>query len=407
MKRRKFFQTVGLATGAMMIPVGCSSWVARGVNQTKNSQRLVVILLRGGIDGLNVVIPHQDPNYYSLRPTIAISQPGENQGAIDLDGFFGLHPALSDLMPFWQQKSLAFIHNCGSPDETRSHFDAQDYMESGTPGIKKTSDGWLNRLLAQLPKDKPTQALNVGNTTPKILRGTMPIAHLRPGKNSLSPLPLDRPEVNQAFDRLYANNNKLGRVYQEGRQARSLILQELNQEMMSASRGAISPHKFVDDAAEVAQLIAGNANTQLAFMDIGGWDTHINEPGILNRSLPPLGEGLATLANNLGSVYNDTIIVVMSEFGRTARENGNKGTDHGHGNVMWLLGGGVKGGKVYGDWTGLSEAYLYQKRDLPVTTDFRTAIALILSQHLQINSQQLASVFPDYQVAANLDFLKG
>ena len=407
MKRRKFLQTVGLATGGMLIPVGCNSWVARGVNESKNSPRLVVILLRGAIDGLNIVIPHQDPEYYSLRPSLAINKPGETKGAIDLDGFFGLHPALKDLMPFWQQKSLAFIHNCGSPNETRSHFDAQDYMESGTPGIKNTSDGWLNRLLAQLPKDRPTQALNVGNTTPRILKGAMSIAHLRPGKNSLSPLPLDRPKVSQAFDRLYNSDRELDKVYQEGRQARSLILKELNQEMMSASRGAISAHKFVDDAAEVAKLIAGNAQTQLAFMDIGGWDTHINESGILNRSLPPLGEGLATLIENLGSVYNDTVIVVMSEFGRTAKENGNRGTDHGHGNAMWLLGGAVKGGRVYGDWKGLSEANLHQKRDLPVTTDFREAIASILSQHLQLDSQQLMSVFPDYQLTEKLNLLKG
>ncbi|VEP11352.1 conserved hypothetical protein [Hyella patelloides LEGE 07179] len=407
MKRRKFLQTVGLATGGMILPVGSNNWVARGVDRANNPQRLVVILLRGAIDGLNVVIPHQDADYYSRRPSIAINPPGETKGAIDLDGFFGLHPALSDLIPFWQQKNLAFITNCGSPEANRSHFDAQDYLETGTPGIKQTPDGWLNRLLAQLPQDNPTQALNVGNTTPKILKGTMPIAHLRPGKNSLSPLPLDRPRVSNAFDRLYSGNSKIDKAYQEGRQARSIILEQLNQEMMSASRGAISPHKFVDDAAEVAQLIAGDAKTQLAFMDIGGWDTHINEPGVLNRSLPPLGEGLATLVNNLGAAYKDTVILVMSEFGRTVQENGNKGTDHGHGNLMWLLGGAVKGGKIYGDWTGLSESNLYEGRDLPVTTDFREAIASILTQHLNLSLQQLASVFPNYQLVDNLNLLKG
>lgn len=402
MKRRKFLQRVALATGGMMIPVGYRSWVARGAIPSQNRARLVVILLRGAIDGLNIVIPHQDSDYYALRPNIAIKKPGETNGAITLSDSFGLHPALNDLIPFWQQKSLAFIHNCGSPDATRSHFDAQDYLESGTPGIKNTSDGWLNRLLAQLPKEQPTQALNVGNTTPKILTGAMAIANIRPGRNYLSPLPLDKPQVNNAFDRLYSGNSKLDKAYQEGRQARSLILQQLNQEMMSASRGAVSSAQFVDDAAKVAKLIAGDAKTQLAFMDIGGWDTHINQPGILNRSLPALGKGIATLVQNLGAVYQDTVIAVMSEFGRTVSENGNKGTDHGHGNVMWLLGGAIKGGNLYGNWTGLSEANLHEKRDLPVTTDFREAISSILTQHLHLNSQQLALVLPNYQPVGNL-----
>jgi uncharacterized protein (DUF1501 family) len=172
--------------------------------------------------------------------------------------------------------------------------------------------------------------------------------------------------------------------------------------MMAASRGAVSSHQFVDDAAKVAKLMVGDAKTQLAFMAIGGWDTHINQSGILERSLPPLGEGIATLANNLGELYQNTVIVAISEFGRTARENGNKGTDHGHGNLMWLLGGAIKGGNVYGNWSGLSEASLHEQRDLPVTTDFREAIATILTQHLQLNSQQLASVFPNYQSVGDL-----
>jgi uncharacterized protein (DUF1501 family) len=406
MDRRKFLQRVGLAAGGMMIPVGCHSWVARGVSESQNRQRLVVILLRGAIDGLSIVIPHQDADYYALRPNIAVNKPGESEGAIALNDFFGLHPALSDLIPFWEQKSLAFIHNCGSPDATRSHFDAQDYLESGTPGVKSTDDGWLNRLLAQLPKEQPTQALNVGNTTPKILTGIMPIAHLRPGKNSLSVLPLDKTPVSNAFDRLYSGDSKLDKAYQEGRQARNLILQQLNQEMMAASRGALSASQFVDDAAKVAKLIAGDAKTQLAFMDIGGWDTHINQPGILERSLPPLGQGLATLVQNLGEVYRDTVIVVMSEFGRTARENGNNGTDHGHGNLMLLLGDAIQGGRVYGKWSGLSESNLHEQRDLPVTTDFREAIATILTQHLQLNSQQLASVLPNYQSVGNLSIFR-
>ena len=171
--------------------------------------------------------------------------------------------------------------------------------------------------------------------------------------------------------------------------------------MMQASGQALSPNQFVDDAAEVAQLISGSTKTQLAFMDVGGWDSHIQQPGLLNRALPNLGKGLATLVTNLGEVYNKTTIVVMSEFGRTVKENGNRGTDHGHGNFMWLLGGAVKGGQIYGDWTGLSESQLHEQRDLPVSTDFRDAIAEILSNHLQLNSQQIAQVFPNYVFSGN------
>ena len=405
MKRRKLLQRAGLAAAGMLIPIGWNSWVVQGIARPKNRQRLVVIFLRGAVDGLNVVIPHQEDDYYTARPTIAVPYPGEKDGVIDLDGFFGLHPALADIVPLWRNNTLAFIHACGSPDETRSHFDAQDYMESGTPGVKTTNDGWMNRLLAALPQDRPTQALNVGNNTPRILQGKMPVASIFPGKNSARVLPVDRPNISKAFDLLYNQNDPLSRAYQEGRKARGIILAELNAEMMSSSRGAPTADLLVDDAIEVAKLMVGNARTQLAFMEIGGWDTHINEKNTLNRSLKSLGKGLATLVKELKPIYSDTVIVVMSEFGRTVKENGNRGTDHGHGNVLWLLGGGIRGGKVYGEWQGLNESTLYQKRDLPVTTDFREAIATILTQHMQISNSSLRKVFPGYQLVGNLNLL--
>ena len=405
MKRRKFFKAASLFTGGMLIPVGLNSWVVQSVAKSPSRKRLVVILLRGGIDGLNIVIPHQEPDYYQARPSIAISYPQERNGAIDLDGFFGLHPKLKALIPFWQQKNLAFIQACGSPDGTRSHFDAQDYMESGTPGIKSTQDGWMNRLLGQLAPEQLTQALNVGNTTPRILKGNEPVSHLRPGKNSTKPLPIDYPQINHAFNSLYDGNDRLSKAYQEGMKAREMILAELSQEMMSASRGAPSVASFVDDAAEVAKLMVGNTQTQLAFMALGQWDTHINQNKSLDRLLPPLGQGLATLVKGLGSIYSDTVIVVMSEFGRTVNENGNNGTDHGHGNVMWLLGGSIDGGKIYGEWKGLAESVLYQRRDLPVTTDFREAIASILTQHMSISTASVQEIFPGYQLVGNLSLL--
>jgi uncharacterized protein (DUF1501 family) len=405
MKRRKFFQAASLVAGGMLIPVGLNSWVAKGIAQSNNNQRLVVIFLRGAIDGLNIVIPHQDPDYYEARPTIAVPAPQETGGAIDLDGFFGLNPDLATIMPLWKQKTLAFVHNCGSPEETRSHFDAQDYMESGTPGVKSTADGWMNRLLANLPHGQSTQAVNVGNTIPRILKGAMEVANIAPGKSTVNRLPVDLPAFSSAFDRMYDDDDAISKAYQEGLKSRRIILEDLKQEMDYASRGASLADNFVDDAIEVAKLMLGDAKTQLAFMDVGGWDTHINEKSVLKRYLPSLGKGLASLVKELGDVYSETTIVVMSEFGRTVKENGNEGTDHGHGNVMWLLGGNIRGGQVYGEWKGLSESNLYEQRDLAITTDFREPIASILTQQISLDSSKIATIFPGYQPVGNLKIL--
>lgn len=407
MRRRSFLTAAGLATGGMLLPIGCNSWVAQqpNTNNPNNRKRLVVVFLRGAVDGLNIVIPHQAAEYYEARPTIAVPYPQQPNGTIDLDGFFGLHPQLKELIPFWQNKQLAFVHASGSPVLERSHFQAQDYLENGTPGEKNTPDGWLNRLLAQLPQDTPTQAINVGVTTPYILKGKMAIANLKPGKNSVAPIATDRPLIRAAFSKLYSGSDPLSKAYQTGSKARDIITSELGQEMIEASRGAKSVNAFVDDAAEVAKLMVGNAKTQLAFMQIGGWDTHVNQNPLLDRLLPSLGEGLATLAHGLKPIFADTVIVVMSEFGRTVRENGNKGTDHGYGNAMWLLGGAVRGGNVYGEWVGLDQSALYQNRDLPVTTDFREVFSSILQQHLSVPSDRLNQVFPNFQLTNKIDFL--
>ena len=405
MKRRKFITAVSLAAGGMLLPVGCNSWVTQRVNSKSDRRRLVVVFLRGGVDGLNIVIPHQETAYYQARPTIAVPYPQKKNGAVDLDGFFGLHPHLQDLMPLWSQKKLAFVHASGSPVAERSHFQAQDYLESGTPGIKNTPDGWMNRLLAELPEDRPTQALNVGVTTPYILRGEMAIASLKPGINSAAPIPTDLPLVNQAFSRLYSGTDALSKAYQDGSKAREIILTDLSQEMISASRGAKNAATFINDAEEVAKLMVGNAKTQLAFMEVGGWDSHINQNPAFNRLLPDLGKGLATLVKGLEPIFSDTVIVVMSEFGRTVKENGNQGTDHGYGNVMWLLGGAIRGGKVYGEWQGLDRSVLYENRDLPVVTDFREILSLTLQQHLSISEDGLSRIFPGYKSSNKIDFL--
>ncbi|MGB5961121.1 MAG: DUF1501 domain-containing protein [Coleofasciculaceae cyanobacterium] len=399
MNRRKFLQQLALVSGGTLVAVGSHGWAARSATFSNKPKRLIVVFLRGAVDGLNVVIPHSENAYYDARSLIAIAPPNENNGALDLDGRFGLHPALSGIMPLWKQGSLAFVHACGSPDATRSHFDAQDYMESGTPGIKTTPDGWMNRLLALTPSQSPIQAVNVGATMPRILTGQKSVATLPTGRDASRALPIDRPQISEAFNQLYSGNDNLSKAYQEARAARRQIMANLDQEMKEANNGAALPTGFAKDTQQLARLMVKDPSVQLAFMALGGWDTHINQGGVtgqLARNLKPLGDGLATLSQGLGNVYADTTVIVMSEFGRTVHENGNGGTDHGHGNVMWLMGGEVKGGKVYGQWPGLAKEQLNEGRDLAVTTDFREVISSVLSRHLQLDNSKIQQVFPKY-----------
>ncbi len=404
MNRREFLKIASLIPVLTLQPLGNLGWAARVNDAGAGRKRLIVVFLRGAVDGLNLVIPYSESAYYDGRPTIAIPAGGSDNALTDLDGQFGLHPALASLMPLWRERSLAFVHACGSPDATRSHFDAQNYMESGTPGVKSTPDGWMNRLLAALPEPHaPAQAVSFGPTLPRIFSGKMAVANMSVGKNAARPMPLDRPVVGDAFDRLYAGNDALSRAYREGQAARKQLLGELKQDMEAASNDAPSASGFVQIADQVARLMARDRNIQLAFLAVGGWDTHVDQgaaAGQLANHLRPLGDGLTNLARSLGGAYGDTVIVVMSEFGRTVRENGNGGTDHGHGNVMWMMGGAIRGGKIYGKWPGLSAENLYQGRDLAVTTDFRDAISAALARHLQLDARQLAGVFPGYKPAS-------
>ena len=357
MNRRDFLR---LSAGPALLSFGPAAWAATAEGGPK---RLVVILLRGAVDGLNVVVPYAERTYYEVRPTIAIGGPGTDLGALPLDDRFGLHPALAALLPLWNDRKLAFVHAAGSPNATRSHFDAQLFIENGTPGDSTTPDGWMNRLLAALPEPHgPTDAVSVGPILPQILRGPLPVANLPLGPQAAKPTPLDRPEVSRAFDRLYAGNDPLSVAYREAREARAQLLGDLASEMQRADNGAPPPNGFPLEAARLARLIRRDRSIRLAFANLGGWDTHVNQgkgKGQLANRLQPLGDGLAVFAKGLGQDWDDTIVVVVSEFGRTVHENGNAGTDHGHGNVVWVLGGNVRGGRVYGDWPGLAKAQLY------------------------------------------------
>ena len=400
MDRRTLLKNIGMAS---LLPFGRAGWAIAGDGLAPPGKRMIVVMLRGAVDGLNVVVPYADSDYYALRPGIAIPRPGAEDGALDLDGRFGLHPALAQLMPLWQARKLAFIHASGSPDPTRSHFDAQDYMESGTPGVKSTGTGWMNRALGSLPRQAgKLEAVSFGPVLPRIFSGPGAVANVPLGREASRGTAMDKADINEAFDRLYAGPGALGDAYREGRRSRQQILSDLSdadaKEMKEADNGAPSPKGFALDTAQLATLLQRTPELQLAFMQLGGWDTHVNQGGSkgqLSNHLQPLAEGLALLASQLGPQLDDTVIVVMSEFGRTAHENGNKGTDHGHGNVMWVLGGPVAGGKVYGDWPGLSASGLHEGRDLAVTTDFRTALIRICEQHLRLPDRSLATVFPD------------
>jgi uncharacterized protein (DUF1501 family) len=378
------------------------SFMARtAVAASGRTKQLIAIFQRGAVDGLSVVVPHGDEAYYAARPTIAIAKPGAAEGALAFDGHFGLHPALAALMPLWQDKQLAFVHAAGSPDPTRSHFDAQLFIENGTPGTHGTPDGWMNRLLAAMPglSRDPTDAVAVGPTLPQILKGRMPVANLPLGPAAATPLAIDKPEIASAFDRLYAGKDAIGQVYRQGRKARAELIAGLPAPPDPADGGAPGPNGFPAVAARLAGLMAHNRKIRLALVSLGGWDTHVrqgNHAGQLAERLRPLGDGLAAFAKTLGRDWQDTAVVVLSEFGRTVRENGDGGTDHGHGNVIWALGGAVQGGRVYGEWPGLGSDALYEGRDLAVTTDFRAVLAPVVARHLRLPDRALATVFPGF-----------
>jgi uncharacterized protein (DUF1501 family) len=388
-RRRDFLTRASVA----FLPLGPHAWAAA----EDGRRRLIVILLRGAVDGLNVVIPYAADGYYQERRSIAIAPPGKPDGALALDEHFALHPALASLMPLWAERRLAFVHAAGSPDPTRSHFDAQLYIENGTPGQSATHDGWMNRLLLALPAPHgATDAISIGPTMPHILAGRATVATLPLGPNGARPQPIDQPDVASAFDRLYSGDDEIGKSYREGRAARAQLLEALSERQI-ADNGAPPPTGFPGQAAKLALLIRRQPGIRLAAIGLGGWDTHVNQGnhrGQLAEHLRPLGEGLAALARRAGETWRDTIVVVLSEFGRTVRENGNSGTDHGHGNVIWVLGGAVNGGRVYGDWPGLEPTQLYQRRDLAVTTDFRTVLATVLERHMRLDDRQLDAVIP-------------
>lgn len=398
--RRVFIKGSGVAIlGYSAMP----SFLMRAVAATPSSGKriLVVLFQRGASDGLNTVIPYTEPNYYRLRPSIAIPKPrrGSAETALDLDGFFALHPSLEPLLPLFQQRQLAIVHATGSPDGTRSHFDAQDYMESGTPGVKSTQDGWLNRHLQVVEEAQatPFRGVAMGQSLPRALQGEASALALSDISQFqvLSP----SPAAAGGFEAIYAQtvDHALRGTGQETFEAIDMLRKNDPRRFRPADGAQYPRGRFGQSLMQVAQMIKAGVGVEVAFVDSQGWDHHTNEgavQGQLANLLRDLGQGLAAFHRDMGARMDDITLVTMSEFGRTAHENGNRGTDHGHANCMFILGGGVAGGKVYGKWPGLEREQLYQGRDLALTTDFRTVLAEIIERKL--GNGDMKSVFPGF-----------
>jgi uncharacterized protein (DUF1501 family) len=390
--------------------VGLSSMPAflqRAVATTPvaGKKQLVVLFQRGAADGLNVVVPFAEPNYYRMRPSIAIPQPrqGGNDVAIDLDGHFGLHPSLAPLLPMFQKSQLAIVHAAGSPDPTRSHFDAQDYMESGTPGVKATEDGWLDRALQTIPEENasPFRAVAMGPNLPRMLRGSaagIAVPDLRQFKVQPQTAAMSN-VVEGGFEAMYSQSVDQA-LHGTGTETFEAIdlLRKIDPAQFPPANGADYPKNQIGQKLQqIAVMIKANIGVEVMFLDCGGWDNHVNEGGAqgqLANLLRDLGQSLAAFYQDMGDRMADVVVVTMSEFGRTAKENGNRGTDHGHANCMFAMGGDIKGGRVYGKWPGLEDHQLNEGRDLALTTDFRSVVGEILTKHLGV--KDLTPVFPGF-----------
>jgi uncharacterized protein (DUF1501 family) len=407
MTSRRVFIKSGAAA---MLSLGFApDFLTRAAEAADARKRLLVaIFQRGAVDGLNMLVPFGDAEYYKLRPAIAIAQPGRDGSAIDLDGYFGLHPRMASLKPLYDSGMLAAVHACGSPYSTRSHFDAQDYMESATPGVKSTRDGWLNRYLQVVNSTTPLQGVAVTRQAPRTMQGraatlsfpgvddfavrdTMGSARAIQDSYSRTPDSLLNASARQAFDAVAVLQKATGGSYQP-------------------SNGAEYPRSpFGRSLQEVARIAKADVGLEVAFAESTGWDTHVAQGGSdgqLAGRLDDLARGIAALTRDLGDRMNDTVIMTMSEFGRTAAQNGSGGTDHGHGNAMMLIGGPVKGGQVYGSWPGLRPEQRFESRDLAITTDFRTVFAEVVTAHLGAPATSVGRILPGFTPTKPLGIIR-
>ena len=403
--RRVFLKNGGLA----LVTLGFApSFLARTAAASGARRKvLIAIFQRGAVDGLNMVVPFGEKAYYAARPSIALQAPGSDETRVlDLDGFFGFHPRLAPLKSLFDKGQLAVIHACGSPDNTRSHFDAQDYMESATPGVKSTRDGWLNRYLQTRHDEEATafRAVALSQQLPRTLQGrasalAMPQVDrfgIRERRGTMN-------NAEASFEAEYAAaaDQVLNATGREAFEA-IRMLRKANPGQYTPANGAVYPRSAYGEALkQIAQLVKADVGLEVAFAESTNWDHHVNEGGAVGQlaaRLDDFARGIAALAADLGDRMADVLILTMSEFGRAVAENGNRGTDHGHGNAMMAIGSGVRGGKVYGAWPGLEPEQRFEGRDLEVTTDFRDVFGEVVVRHLGVKNP--APIFPGYTIAA-------
>ena len=414
MNRRVFLKggalsllTLGLSPSFLRRTAAAMALPARDAGKT-----LIVLFQRGAADALNVLVPFGDPGYYSARPQLAIGSPARGNGAlgaIDLDGFFGLHPAMASFKPLWERGLLAPIHAVGSPSATRSHFDAQDYMETGTPDRKGTPDGWLNRYLAVkgtcescAPTGAPAggspfRAVAMSAQMPRILAGASAVVAM----NAIEEFSIraNGGDAEQRLEALY-RTGRSDVIHGSGRDMFEAlkVLRAANPQQYRPAPGAVYPRSpFGQRLLQIAQLIKAGVGLEVAFADVGGWDTHVNQgaaQGQLANRLRDFSDAVGALVTDLGDRMDDVVILTCSEFGRTVRQNGTGGTDHGHAGAMFVIGGRVKSGTVHGRWPGLAREQLYEGRDLALTTDFRSVFSEITSRHLGL--ADTSALFPGY-----------
>ncbi len=418
--RRQLLQGLAGLTAAWAAPMAFAQAPVQG-RRSITSGRLVLVMLRGAYDGLSALVPYTDPEYYNRRPNIAIAAPdGTAQSALKLDDQFALHPAMAALLPLWHQGVMAFVPAAGSPNPTRSHFDAQYHFESGIPGKSTSAAGWMNRL-AGLTEDLPSAsaqrvaAVGVGEANPAILAGKAPV-HLVPrGPAATRSGALANDRARQAMLNLYAGDDALSRNFRAGAQSRMQTAETLRTdmaatpdmtatEMQAANNGAGPARGLVLDARHLATLMRAEPDLRLGFLSAGGWDTHANQgqvSGQMANNLAGLADALAQLRRDFSRP--DDVIVVASEFGRTCAENGSRGTDHGHGNAMWMMGSRVQGGRWHGAWDGLASGNLHEGRDLPVRNDYRAVLAQVLRATQGLAPDSIDALFPGFAWDRSLD----
>ena len=393
---RRYFLTAG---GAALAGFATSPSFLFGRGE-KDHPIIVAIFQRGAADGISMVVPFGDKNYYSVRPQIAIPEPlrsGDDR-AIDLDGFFALHPALGSLKPIYDERHRAVIHAAGSPSNTRSHFDAQDYMESGAPGSKSVADGWLNRYMQSTSEldATPFRGVALSANVPRSLMGRAPaVAMTRVSDFGIRGGPATA-EIEETFAKMYPDTFEAVKM-----------LRAANPGQYSPAKGAEYPRSpFGQALLQISQLVKSEVGLEVAFADAGGWDTHANQGasrGQLSTRLKEFGDGLAALYRDLGGRMRNVVVLTMTEFGRSIRQNGSGGTDHGHASCMFAFGGPVKGGKVYGRWPGLAPEQLFEGRDLALTTDFRDVFSEVLSRHMA--AKNISAVFLGFKPGTPLQIV--